>query len=99
MKESYLTKKIRVKLKETYGGIWVKIPGGPFMVSGFPDLVGCVDGFFIGIEVKLPGKEKTLTERQTFVLDELREKGKALAFMATSVDEAVKIVGEYLLSH
>jgi len=69
------------------------------MITGFPDLIGCVNGLFIGIEVKLPGKEKTLTERQILVLDELREKGKALAFMCTSPEEAVKIVGEYLSSH
>jgi len=98
MKESYLTKKIRLKLRETYGGCFYKIPGGPFMVVGFPDLVGVVGGHMIAIEVKVPGREDTLTERQALVLGELSEKGGCLAFMTTSSEDAVKRVGEYLTS-
>lgn len=96
MKESYLTKKIRLRLGETYGGVWVKIPGGPYLITGFPDLIGVVSGYMIAIEVKLPGKEKTLTERQALVLKTLTEEGKCLAFMTSSAEDALQKVGEYL---
>lgn len=95
MKESDLTKKIRLALKECYGGVWVKLPGGPYMITGMPDLIGVVQGRFIGIEVKVPGREKTLTERQKLVLEQLQAAG-ALAFMTTSREDALRRVGEYL---
>jgi Holliday junction resolvase len=98
MKESALTRKIRLKLKEIYGGVWVKIPGGPYLVTGFPDLIGVVGGYMLAIEVKVPGRENTLTERQELVLKELSEKGKCLAFMTSSTEEAIKKVGDYLSS-
>lgn len=96
MKEAALTKKIRIKLTEEFGGRWFKMAGGPHMVVGLPDLIGTVHGFFIAIEVKLPGKEGNLTERQAFVIKELTEKGECLAFMTTSAEDAISHVGEYL---
>jgi Holliday junction resolvase len=96
MKESALTKKIRLKLTEKFGGVWVKVPGGPYLITGFPDLIGVVGGYMIAIEVKLPGKEKNLTERQALVLKTLTERGKCLAFMTTSAEDAIDRVGAYL---
>lgn len=96
MKEASLTKKIRIKLKEKFGGCFYKIPGGPHMVVGFPDLVGVIDGYMIAIEVKLPGKEGNLTARQEYVIKELSETGKCLAFVTSSAEDAILKVGEYL---
>ena len=96
MKEAALTKKIRLKLKERFGGCFFKMAGGPYMIVGLPDLIGTVQGYFIAIEVKLPGKEDNLTERQALVLKELSEKGECLAFMTASAEDAVSKVQEYL---
>lgn len=96
MKESALTKKIRLKLKDQFGGCFFKMAGGPYMTVGLPDLIGVVHGYFIAIEVKLPGKEKNLTDRQALVIRELTDKGECLAFVTTSAEEAVERVSNYL---
>lgn len=96
MKEAALTKKIRLKLKEQFGGCFFKMAGGPYLVVGLPDLIGTVQGYFIAIEVKLPGKEDNLTDRQALVLKDLTDNGKCLAFMTSSVEDAVARVSNYL---
>lgn len=96
MKEAALTKKIRLKLAEKFGGRWFKMAGGPYMTVGLPDLIGTVHGYFIAIEVKVPGREKTLTDRQALVIRELTDRGECLAFMTTSVEDALNRVEEYL---
>ena len=53
--------------------------------SGWPDIVGCYKGRFIGIEVKRPGKKPT--PLQEFKLAELAAAG-AYVGAATSVAEA-----------
>lgn len=95
MSESRLVKKIKKKLTTTVGGFWVKLHGGLFQVVGLPDLVGCVRGRFVGIEVKVPSKLHKVTPRQQFILDMITEAG-GLAFVTDSVDTAVKRVRRWL---
>ncbi len=54
--ETAVVKAIKRKLEKTFGGKWVKIHGGPHQVSGVSDLVGCLRGRFIALEVKRPSK-------------------------------------------
>lgn len=62
--EAKVTKKIREFL--TAHGVFVfKVHGGPTMMAGLPDLIACVDGAFVGIEVKMPGNKPAL--RQLYV--------------------------------
>ena len=58
--ESQITAKILSQLKRL-GGFWYKTHGGPFQVRGLPDIIGCYQGAFYGLEVKVPGRENTLT--------------------------------------
>ena len=40
------------------GGWWLNFHGGdPFMPRGLPDIIGCLNGQFIALEVKRPGEE------------------------------------------
>lgn len=41
-----------------------KVHGSSFMEPGIPDIIACVNGFFVGIEVKRPGAKNTQTEQQ-----------------------------------
>lgn len=92
MKESDLQRKIKARLEREFpGSFWTKIHGGPHQQAGLPDLVGCVMGRLIGLEIKLPGKEGTMTPRQTEVLAKLTAAG-ATASMVTNEDDAVLIV-------
>lgn len=92
--ESSIVEKIQRAF--TARGIFlVKIHGSAMQQSGIPDLVGCYNGRFIGIEVKQPGHaRKDLCLRgecaspiQQYTIQEIREAG-GVAFVAHSLAEA-----------
>ncbi len=89
--EAKLSKKIRLALGREVGGLWTKVHGGPFQSAGLPDIIGCVQGRFVGIEVKRPGREHTLAPLQRSTLDAIQSEG-GIAFMSTSVEESVALV-------
>ena len=67
----------------TRAGAFVhKTHGDPRTRKGLPDLEGCYRGYYFGIEVKLPGKESTLTDLQAATLRKIKEAG-GIGFMAT----------------
>lgn len=90
MKESTLRSNIVRKLRG-YSGWWFVTHGAQFQTGGLPDIIGCYQGMFYGLEVKLPGKEHTLTERQSHRLEQIRRAG-GKATMVTSVDQAMDFV-------
>ena len=77
------------------GSFWTKIHGGAYQQSGLPDLIGCVEGVFFGIEVKMPGKEDTLTKLQNHTLEQIIEAG-GLALVATDPKKTADTVGRML---
>lgn len=51
--ETRLQVKIRKALEKKYpGSFWFKVHGGPYQRMGIPDLLGCIDGYYIALEVK-----------------------------------------------
>ena len=90
MKESDLQKRIVAALRRK-GVFCSKIHGGPYQQSGLPDIIGCVEGDFFGFEVKLPGKETTLTKLQAKKLEQIKAAG-GIGEMVTSVKEALEIL-------
>lgn len=90
MTESQLTKKI-IDFLRSKGALAVKIHGGTFQSRGLPDIIGCYKGLFFGLEVKLPGKEKTLTPLQAKKLADIRGVG-GVGEMITTKEEAWKAV-------
>jgi predicted transcriptional regulator with HTH domain len=85
VKESKLQRSIRKYLEEVYGAFFFKTHGSEFQISGLPDLVGCLDGLFVAIEVKRPGKDASLN--QLAVIKRIRRAG-GIAFVARSIKEA-----------
>jgi hypothetical protein len=82
--------KIGRKIKEWVerrGGFIFKLHGGPQQMAGLPDLICCIHGLFIGIEVKQPGNNPT--ERQKFVHSLIRRSG-GVVIVAHSVEEAAE---------
>lgn len=57
------------------GILVVKIHAGPNQSIGLSDIVGCYLGTFFAIEMKLPGKERNLTERQQQKLEKVKKAG------------------------
>lgn len=84
-KESALTLKIKKWLNEQDDSYFIKYHGGRFSSAGVSDLIGTYKGRFVGIEVKQPGKEKTLTRLQAMFIEKINKSG-GVAFMATSIE-------------
>lgn len=96
MTETALVAKIISTLEKEVGGFWIKIHGSPFQRRGIPDILGCCEGMFFGLEVKLPGGEDTLSKYQEKTIEWINTKGKGRATMVISPKQAVKFVKSYL---
>jgi hypothetical protein len=96
MLEKHVVTKIQDKIKDAYpNSITFKTHGGPFQMAGLPDLVGCINGRFIGIEVKAPGKEHELSRLQMVFLKKLHKAG-AITFMSSSADHSLARINDGL---
>lgn len=62
-------------------------------MSGLPDLIGCVEGWFFGFEVKMPGKESNTSKRQEFVHGLIRKAGGFVAVIS-SKEEALDALNQ-----
>lgn len=94
--EAKLTNQIKKAiLAEHPGSFVVKVHGGMYQQAGLPDLLAIVEGRVFGLEVKVPGREDTLTPRQAATLAAMRKAG-AKATMVSSVDRALAVIEEGL---
>lgn len=90
--ESRIVQQVVNALHREVGGYWIKIHGSPFQTRGIPDIIGCCEGKFFGLEIKQPGKEHTLTDYQKYNIGMIEDKGKGVAAMITTAEEAVTLV-------
>ena len=90
--EAAIVKKIRKKLKDTYGtDIWIfKTHGGADQMRGLPDLIGVYHGYFVAMEVKKPGGHAT--DLQAFTMQQIQKAG-GYASVIHSVEEALAFLG------
>jgi len=101
--ESKLSRQIRNMIRAG-GGYCIKIPGGPLMEAGTPDLLACVPikchphddpegtiGLFVGIETKTPENnraDKDGSPIQRLRADQIRHAGGVVIIPCRSVSEA-----------
>lgn len=70
---------------ENNGKAWhMKVHGSMFQKAGVPDIIACINGRFVGIEVKRPGG--IVSELQKYHIAKINKAGGA-AFVAYSIDE------------
>lgn len=81
MKESNLQRKAIAYLRDS-GAYVFKVVGSPMQHRGTPDLLVCFQGRFIGIELKVPGKEPNKV--QEVELLKIREAG-GIAVVITDI--------------
>ena len=93
--ETKVVRKCIAFLEKNYPGFYFKTHGGLYQRAGLPDILGVYKGRFIGIEIKCPGKENTLTDLQKKTLDKISRSG-GVAFMATSPEQLDQILKEEL---
>lgn len=86
--ESAIIKKIRRKLKEDYGrDLYIfKTHGGADQIRGLPDLIGCYHGYYVAMEVKVPGKDAT--PLQALTIKQIKAAG-GFATVVHSYEEVV----------
>jgi hypothetical protein len=89
--EARLTRKILTQLRKEFGGYWVKIHGGPFQRIGLPDIIGCVQGKFVGFEVKVPQRKDNVSDLQQANIDAIEAAGGTSAVI-TSYEDAAEIL-------
>lgn len=89
MLESEITRRI-LKHVRSRGGYAIKIHGSAMQPKTI-DVIICYRGYFLGVEVKQPGKEPT--ERQRFTLEQVLEAG-GRSLVATSVEDVAEALSE-----
>lgn len=68
----------------------MKVHGGPYQIAGVPDLIGCVAGKFIALEVKMPNGGDP-TEIQKIQISRIKKAG-GYARAVRTPQEAVRAV-------
>lgn len=89
MLEKDITNKIMKYLKTVPACFAWKTHGGMYGTAGMPDIVCCIGGRFVGLEVKQPGKK--LTALQEDAINRINAAG-GIAAMVTSVGEVKEIL-------
>jgi len=89
--ETKLVAAMKKALAKEFGGRWVKIHGGPYQEKGVSDILGCLQGRFIAIEAKMPGKEENITDLQKKFLEQIRGNG-GIAIVATYVEDLIDYI-------
>jgi hypothetical protein len=97
--ESGLVREIVRAVHERFpGSFGFKVHGGPFQVVGLPDLIFCIGGWFVGLEVKFqhPGESvegalSRTTALQWAQIGNIKRAGGVAAVVA-SVQEALDVI-------
>ena len=83
LSETNLKRKVIEFLKKNYPDAWVYKASDKW-ISGIPDLILCINGYFCAIELKV-GRNKP-TRIQEYVIEKIRSAGGLVA-VCRSVDE------------
>ena len=100
-REARLQRRIQKALNDRYGSdIYLfKVHGGPMMPAGLPDLICCVYGLYIGIEVKMPESIDNVSAIQRRIHDRIDRAG-GIVLVASSAADALagvaRVVAETL---
>lgn len=101
--EGTLVAAIRKAILAEYPTAWTfKVHGSPYQMAGVPDLLVCIDGKLLGLEVKhqKPGESREHAEgrvspQQHFQMDAIRRAGGTAA-VVMSVDESLAAIEKVL---
>lgn len=81
-----------VRVAEQCGWWVMKIHGGPYQMSGVPDLLCLKDGRAVFLEVKQPGKRPTAIQSRR--MTEIERVGGAACHVVTNKEQALASLGE-----
>ena len=97
--ETQLQNRIKKEVKKLRPTAWIFHPvGSPYQEPGIPDLLLCVDGLFIAMEIKFPKPGESIEHARGRATIQQRSQIKriiaagGMAGVVTSVDEALDLV-------
>ena len=73
------------------GIYYFKVHGSKFMEPGIPDIVCCVNGYFLGIEVKAPGKLYNQSDAQKIHQENI-EKAGGIYLLTDNLNDVISLV-------
>lgn len=89
-REGNLQRRIQQRIRAKWPDAFVrKIHGSEFQHGGAHDLHCCINGLFVGIEVKMPGEERSQLQVREHV--ELVRAG-GISFVGTSPEQVIAIL-------
>lgn len=99
VRESGLVAAIQKEIRKQYPDAWLfKVVGNPYQETGVPDLLVCVNGLLIGIEVKFPYPNETVehalsraTPQQQVQIMRINRAG-GMAGVVASVEAALELI-------
>ena len=91
--ETHLQKRIHRAVRRAFKCFSFKVHGNEFQRSGIPDLLFCICGIFLGLEVKMP--RGRVSEVQFAVMREIREAG-GYAEVVEDPEEALRFITRVL---
>lgn len=94
--EAKLSRKIMDALRAE-GYFCFKVHGSEFMMAGLPDIIVCAEGYFIGLETKMPQSRGNVSPRQVIVHTQIEHAG-GTARVVCSPQEALDVVQEALIA-
>lgn len=104
--EAALVKKIVSAIHKRHPAAWfLKVVGSPWQMSGVPDILVCVNGLLIGMEVKhqKPGETEEYTRSRATPLQRIQiqkiNQAGGMAGVVISVDEALDMIDRAHLKH
>lgn len=97
--EEQLQRRICKRILELRPNAWIFHPvGGPYQTPGIPDLLLCIDGLFIGMEIKFPKPGESMEAARARATPQQRNQIRlinnagGMAGVVTSVDEAMDLI-------
>ena len=90
MREKTVENKIKDYLFE-HGIYHFKVHGSKFMPSGIADIISCVIGRFVGIEVKRPGAKNEQSEQQKIHERNVIKSG-GIYILADCLDDVTSVI-------
>jgi len=104
--EENLQDRVVKAIKKMRPEAWVWHPvGGPYQTPGIPDLLVCIDGVLIGIELKHPKPGETVehareraTPQQRNQIKKINASG-GMAAVCVSVEEALDLIRRALIKN
>lgn len=85
--ESRIVRRILNHIKDLDDAFAFKVHGSRYMMVGLPDIIVCLAGGFVALEVKVPEERDETSPRQEYVIGLIRQAG-GIAEVVCSVDEA-----------